>query len=100
MELKVLEETKTRLVLEVKGWGHIITNALKSELWNDKNLKAAGYNIAHPLEGIPILVIETNTNSNPRKALNEAIKRLKKNNAQFFKEFKKIKRSKKKKGKN
>ena len=91
MELKVLEETKTRLVLEVKGWGHIITNALKSELWNDKNIKSAGYNIAHPLEGIPVLVVETNTSSNPRKALNEAIKRLKKSNAQFLKEFKKVK---------
>ena len=91
MELKVLEETKTRLVLEVDGWGHIITNALKSELWNDKNIKAAGYNIAHPLEGVPVLVVETTTSSNPRKALNEAIKRLKKSNATFLKEFKKVK---------
>ena len=91
MKLKVLEETKTRLVLEIDGWGHIITNALKSELWNDKNIKAAGYNIAHPLEGIPLLVVETTTSSNPRKSLNEAIKRLKKSNATFLKEFKKIK---------
>ena len=64
---------------------------MKSELWNDKNIKSAGYNIAHPLEGIPVLVVETNTSSNPRKALNEAIKRLKKSNAQFLKEFKKVK---------
>ena len=91
MEIQILEETKTRLVLKVDGWGHIITNALKSELWNDKNIKLAGYNIAHPLEGVPVLVVETNTSSNPRKSLNEAIKRLKKSNSMFLKEFKKIK---------
>ena len=91
MELKVLEETKTRLVLELKGWGHIMTNALKKELWSDKNLKAAGYNIAHPLKNVPVLVVETNTKTTPREVLLDAVKRLKNTNDNFKKEFKKVK---------
>lgn len=77
MEIAVLEEGKHKLIIELKGEDHTLVNALKKELWNDKNVKTAGYTVNHPSIGIPRLVVET-TGEDPRKALVEAAKRLKK----------------------
>ena len=77
MEIKVLEEKKNKLIIELKGETHAFCNALKKELWNDKSVKAAGYNIEHPLVGIPKIVIETD-GKDPKKALIDAAGRLKK----------------------
>ncbi|MCK5107982.1 MAG: DNA-directed RNA polymerase subunit L [Nanoarchaeota archaeon] len=87
MEIKIIEEKKHRLVIETKGVSHGFCNALVSEMWNDKDIKAAGYNINHPLVGIPTLIIESK--ADPRKALLDSIKRLKKKTADFNKEFSK-----------
>ena len=76
MKIKVLEDKKTRLVLEVEGETHTFCNALKNELCNDKHVKAAGYNISHPYVGVPTIVVETDTAKSPRKALADAAKRL------------------------
>ena len=57
--------------------------ALKKELWNDKHIKAAGYNIKHPVTGVPRLVVETDGAEKPKKALVEAAKRLDKTAAKF-----------------
>jgi DNA-directed RNA polymerase subunit L len=77
MKLKILEEKKNKMVFELKGESHTFCNALKAELWNDKHVKIAGYNIAHPLIGIPKFVVETDGAESPKKALTEAAKRLK-----------------------
>ena len=77
MELKILEEKKNKLVFELKDENHTFCNALKQELWNDKHVKSASYDIAHPLIGIPKFVIETDNSEKPKKALIEAAKRLK-----------------------
>jgi DNA-directed RNA polymerase subunit L len=76
MKLKILEDKKNKLVFELKGETHTFCNALKHELWNDKHIKIAGYNIAHPLIGVPKFVVETDGNEKPKKALAEAAKRL------------------------
>ena len=76
MEIKVLEDKKNRLVIEIKGEGHAFCNALKKELWNDSHVKVSAYKIEHPLVGIPTLVVETDGKEAPKKALNEAAKRL------------------------
>jgi len=78
MELNVLEESKTRLIVEVKGEDATLCNVLRKELWNDKDVKAAAYNIKHPSTGIPQLIVET-TGKTPRDALSDAVKRIKKN---------------------
>jgi len=88
MEIKVLEDSKNKFVVEIKGEGHALCNALKSELWNNKKVKVAGYNIAHPLIGIPKLVIETESGS-PKEALAEAAKNVKKDAESFLKSFSK-----------
>ncbi|MBR9677393.1 DNA-directed RNA polymerase subunit L [Candidatus Woesearchaeota archaeon] len=88
MELKILEDKKNRLVVEIKGEDHTLCNALKAELWNDKKVTVASYRIAHPLVGIPTLIVETESSTAPKKALQNAISRLSKQNDEFKKEVK------------
>ena len=90
MEIKILEKTKNRLELEIKGEGHTLANALRKELWNDKNVNISGYKIEHALVSEPILVIET-TSGDPKQALISAINRLKKKNKELADKFKKAK---------
>ena len=76
MQLTVLEEKKHRLVFELKGADHSFSQALKAELWNDAHVKTSGYTVDHPLIGSPKFVVETDTSSEPKKALSAAVKRL------------------------
>ncbi len=85
MELVVIEETKTRLVFDLKGEDHTFCNLLKTELNEDKDVKVATYAIAHPLIGVPQFTIETASGKTPRKAVSEALSRMKK----IFTSFKK-----------
>ncbi len=82
MELKILEQKKHRLVFELKGVDHTMCNVIKDELWNDANIENAGYNIDHPLVGVPKFVIETKAGS-AKDALLNTIKRLRKSNDRF-----------------
>lgn len=86
MELQVLESSKKRLKLKVIGSGHTFCNVLVDELWNDKDVEVAAYNIKHPLVGVPELIVETKSGE-PKKALHEAVKRLKKTNETAKKGF-------------
>jgi len=90
MEIKILEEKKGRLVFEIKGESHTLCRALQKELWNDEHVKAAGYNIDHPLLGVPKFVLETD-GADPKKTVSAAIKRLQKNAEKFKDEAKKLK---------
>ena len=87
MEINVLEEKKNKLIVEVRGETHTFCNALRKELWNDKHVKTAGYNIEHPLSGIPRIVVETDGDKTPRKALVDAAERLKKSFDELKSEF-------------
>jgi len=84
MELKILEQSKTKLVFELIGEDHTFCNALKHELWADKAVNAASYKISHPLVGIPQFIIES---KDAKKSLVDAAKRLQKNLAEFKKAF-------------
>ena len=77
MELNTIEETKTKIIVELIGDTHTLPNMLKKELWNDKHVKAAGYRIDHPLTGTPNIMVETD-GADPKKTINASIKRLKK----------------------
>ena len=87
MEINILEDKKKRLVFELKGEGHTLCNALREELWNDKAIKVSAYNIEHPLVGIPRFIIETDGSEEPKKALSEAVSRLKKKNSELRKQL-------------
>lgn len=85
MELKILEETKTKIVFELKGETHTFCNALKDELLQVKGVSLATYRIDHPLVGVPTFQIETK-GIEPKKAIKEALSNLKKKVKDFQKE--------------
>jgi DNA-directed RNA polymerase subunit L len=84
MELNVLEESKTRFIVEIKGEDSTICNLIRKELWNDDSVKAAAYSVKHPSIGIPQLIVET-SGKTPRDALLDAVKRIKKDLSDFEK---------------
>jgi len=86
MEINFLEESKNKLVVEIKGESHSLCNVLKAEVWKNKAVKISGYQITHPLVGVPRLVIET-TSGNPRQILIDAAKNIKKDAETFLKAF-------------
>ena len=90
MEIKVLEEKKNKLVVEIEGETHTLCNALVKELWNDKHVKNTGYKIDHPLVGKPNLMVETD-GADPRKTISAAVKRLVKASEDFKKAAKSVK---------
>jgi len=87
MEINVLENKKNRLVFELPGTDHTLCNSLKEELHNVKDVEVATYAIKHPLVGVPKFIVEA---KDPKKALLEAAKALKKRNKAFLTAFKKI----------
>lgn len=86
MEINVLEKGKNRLVIGVEGEDATLCNAIRKELWNDDKVKAAAYAQDHPLANTPKIIIET-TGKDPKDALLDAVKRLKKENDKFRNAF-------------
>ena len=85
MEINVVSEKGNRLEFEIdESVGFL--NALKKELLNDDNVKAATYFVKHPLVGKPKMIIEAD---DPRKALASAAQRIKKLNSKFLADVKK-----------
>ncbi|HHE76810.1 MAG TPA: DNA-directed RNA polymerase subunit L [Candidatus Parcubacteria bacterium] len=90
MELNILEESKKRIIFELKGESHSFCNALKEALWKVKGVEVASYRIEHPLVGEPKFLIETK-GIEPREALKKAVAELRKRGKEFKKEIKKLK---------
>ena len=91
MEIKIIEETPKKIIFELKGEGHTLCNPIKSALWGNKHVKVATYNIDHPLVGVPKIIVETDGEIKPRKAVLEAAEKLQRNAEKLKKEFSKIK---------
>ncbi len=89
MEIKILESDKNMLKIELIGKSHTLANALSKELWNDKDVVMAGYNIDHPLVSNAVLMVAT-SKAAPKKALSSAITRLNKKNKDFLAQVKKV----------
>lgn len=86
MEIKILEQSKNRIVFEVRGESHTLCNALKDELRNEKKVITAAYYVSHPDIDEPTFTLETK-GIDPKKALLDAVKRLKNENDKFLKAF-------------
>lgn len=86
MEIKVLEKSKNRLVVGVLDEDATLCNAIKKELWNDSSVKAAAFTLDHPSSNAPKILVET-AGKDPKEALIDAVKRLKKENEKFKKAF-------------
>ena len=87
MEIKILDDKKNKIILEVKGADHTLCNVLKTELWNDKHVKIATYSIRHPQISVPQIIVETDGEESPRNALINAVQKIHKTNEKFKKEF-------------
>ena len=87
MEVKILDDKKNKIILEVKGADHTLCNAIKAELWNDKHVKIATYSIRHPQISVPQIIVETDGEEIPKNALMNAVQKLHKTNEKFKKEF-------------
>ena len=85
MEFVVVEESKTKLVFDLRGETHTFANLLKEELLNTKSVTTASYRVDHPLTGVPRFLVETK-GVEPRKALKEALASIKKKAEAFKKE--------------
>ena len=57
MEIKILEESKGKLEIEIIGEDNTLCNALRDELWNH-DVDSAAYNIEHPLISNPTMLVE------------------------------------------
>ena len=90
MEVKIIEDTKNRLVFDLLGETHTLLSALRKELWTDEHMKGTGYYIEHPLINTPRFVIETD-GADPRKTLIAAVKRIEKQIEKLSGEAKEIK---------
>jgi len=90
MELVFLEDSKNKVKVEIKGESSTLANPLVKELWNDKHVKVAGYQVKHALESNPVLIVETEGES-PRVAIKNAIERLDKKLDEFGKKAKTLK---------
>lgn len=85
MEFAVIEETKIKLVFDLRGETHTFCNLLKDELLNTKGVETATYRVDHPLTGIPRFLLETKA-VEPRKVLKDALASIKKKAESFRKE--------------
>jgi len=90
MEVKIIEDSGSKAIIEIEGETNTIPNLLKKELWNDKNVKVSGYNIENPLISKPRLVVEV-SKGKAMDAVREAAKRAKDEIAKFKKAFEKAK---------
>jgi DNA-directed RNA polymerase subunit L len=88
MEIKILEQSKTKLTIEIVGEDHTLCNALKEELNKDKGVKIASYKIEHPLTANPIMLIEAD---DAKKSLESAVKKIVKFYDELSAAFKSIK---------
>jgi DNA-directed RNA polymerase subunit L len=88
VELKKLKEDNNTLLVEVGQETLTVTNALREELWNDKNVIEAAQIKEHPYLAQPKVFVKTDKGS-PAVALEKAAERVSAQAKEFREEFKK-----------
>ena len=91
MEIKVLEEDKDMMKVELVGEGHTLANAVKEELCEDEKVRSSVYVVEHPLKSNPVLIFRTKKGRTPKAALKGATQRLQKKASEFKTKYKKAK---------
>ena len=90
MEIGILPSDKGSLKIKLVGEDHTFANALRKQLWNNSNVRLAGYNIEHPLVSDPVLILDVEGKQDPKKILLKAAEELKKKNLELISKLKKI----------
>jgi DNA-directed RNA polymerase subunit L len=89
MKIKVLERTSNKLKIEIEGVGHSFCNVLQKALLDEDGIDITGYNQPHPLVSNPIVYVQTKGQLKPEIAIQNAVKRIRKQNKDFRKIFEK-----------
>ena len=88
MELKVIKQDETTLILECKGETVTLTNVLREELWEDKSVSEAAQIKEHPYLAEPKVFVKVYRGS-PTNALKKASDRIILKTEEFREKFKK-----------
>jgi DNA-directed RNA polymerase subunit L len=91
MELKVIKEDEKTLFIEATGETYTLTNTIREELWNDKNVSEAADVKEHPYLSQPKIFVRV-TKGSPKEALEKAAERIAEKAREFAEEFKKLKK--------
>jgi len=86
MKVNVLEKDKNSLKIEVIGESVGFVNAIREELWEDKNVTESAYIKEHPYLDEPKIWVRMKK-GNPKKALVDASQRLIDKTKELEKEF-------------
>ena len=87
MELKKLEGSEKRLLIEFDGETVAFANMIKDKLWEDPSVKEAATIKEHPYLSKPKILVETSRGS-PQTALEKAADKLMAETKEFRDKFK------------
>mgnify|MGYP001585936495 CR=1 FL=1 len=87
MELKKIEDSGKRLIVEFDGETVAFTNMIKDKLWEDSSVKEAATIKEHPYLSKPKILVETSRGS-PQTALEKATEKLLDETKEFRDKFK------------
>jgi DNA-directed RNA polymerase subunit L len=88
MDLKIIENKKDRLKIEVRGESHSLLNILRENAWAS-GAKDASYFIEHPYLSEPKIIVKSN---NPKRTLTSATQLVIDQASDFEKEIKRATR--------
>ena len=86
MEMKILVKDKNVLEMELGGADQSLAQLVAERLTEDKDVEFASYKLEHPTAARPKLYVRTKK-GDPTKVVVEALKELKKEVAEFRKQF-------------
>ena len=86
MKLNIVKKDDKLLEVEIVGETIGFVNALREELWNDKNVDEAAYVKEHPYLAEPKIWVKVKR-GDPKKALLDAAKRLEEKVKEFEENF-------------
>jgi len=90
MKLEVLSNEKNHLEFYMEGERHTLPNLLKEKISAMEGVEFCAYRLDHPSDKRAKFVVKTNGKA-PKKILEDAIKSVKEELAEFKKEFDKLK---------
>ena len=89
MQIKILERNRNEMKIEIKGVGHSFCNLLQKALLNEDGIEMTGYDLPHPLVSNPIVYVRTKENLKSETVIQNAVKRIRKQNKDFRRTFEK-----------
>ena len=75
MEIELIKNNKNMVEFSIKGERHTFSNLLKSRLLEDKSVEFASYLLEHPTDNSAKFILATKGKT-PKKALEDAIKKI------------------------